>query len=113
MSTYAICFCGEIWKIIPKLSPRFLQFFSLPEIVIPTQVMEHQIDYKQKYKVLKKKLKFLVYVSTFKVLSVLRHTNLNKWCRSGSDCFRLIRENLIFTYICEFDRSQIQCSHEA
>lgn len=31
------------------------------EIVIPTQGMEHQIDYKQKYKVLKKKLKFLVY----------------------------------------------------
>jgi len=25
---------------------------------------EHQIDYKQKYKALKKKLKFLVYVST-------------------------------------------------
>lgn len=31
------------------------------EIIVQTQVMEHQIDYKQKYKVLKKKLKFLVY----------------------------------------------------
>ena len=38
-------------------------FFFSTEILVQTQVMEHQIDYKQKYKALKKKLKFLVYVS--------------------------------------------------
>ena len=38
-------------------------FFLSTEILVQTQVMEHQIDYKQKYKALKKKLKFLVYVS--------------------------------------------------
>ena len=32
--------------------------------------MEHQIDYKQKYKTLKKKLKFLVYVSILAVSEV-------------------------------------------